>query len=100
LRGGAQHEVFPGYPAEPGQAGVDAGGVGGKHRTLGRRRRRHHLRGGAAEPVQPGLAVDLERRAAEQLGKLPRAAPAHEIHLEKPVLRVQEAQGAGHVGPG
>src|SRR5690606_18571226 len=44
-------------------------------------------------------AVRLDERWTEQCGKLPGSGAAHEIHLEKPVLRMDEAGCECEVNP-
>lgn len=44
-------------------------------------------------------AIGRERRRADQLGQFRRWPAAEEIHLEEPILRMREAQGARHVLP-
>ena len=60
-----------------------------------------HRRGGAfgpgPHPVQPGGAVHRQRRRADQRGEFPGGLPPHEVHLEEPLLPVEEAERADGV---
>ena len=49
------------------------------------------------QPQRADLAVELERRLAEERGELARGAAPQQVHLEEALLRVQEAGGAGDV---
>ncbi len=96
-RRGAQGEVFPGSRAEGGEAGVDPGDVGVDLAGLVGRHRLQDGGGTVSKSVLAGFPVHRKRERTEKLREFARALPPQQVHLEKPVLRVEEAQRAGPV---
>ena len=50
-----------------------------------------------AEAMHAHAFVDVQRARADQAGQLAGRLAALQIHLEEPILRVEEAERAGHV---
>ena len=97
LRDGAKHEVFKGRGAERAEAGVDAFGVGVKDaavRGLGELERAMR---DIAEAMQARFFVHFECPDAHQARQLTGRLAPLQIHLEKAILRVQEAEGSRDV---
>jgi hypothetical protein len=96
-RGLPQEQVLEGRRLQRRETGDHASRVGGEHRAVPRVQQSGRAPGFRAEAVQPRLLVDLQRTATHELGQLPRGPPARQIHLEEPILRVEEPGGARHV---
>jgi hypothetical protein len=97
LRGGAEEEVFERVFGEGGEAGVDACGVGFEEGAFAGGELRENGGRERAEIVETGSAVEAEGFLAEEGGEFAGGAAALEIHLEKPLLRVEPAEGAGEI---
>jgi hypothetical protein len=100
LRRLPQDEVLERVGAQRGQAAVDAGGISLEHRAVARRQHGQRLPCFLAEPVHPHVAVERQRLIADQRRQLTGRAPPGQVHLEKPILRVDVAGGPGHVFAG
>ena len=96
-RRGAEHEVLEGFPAEGGEAGVDAGGVTFQQGPLGRRGPGVNLFRELPEAVHPRALIERQRGLAEQLGEFAGPAAAQQVHLEKPVLGMEITQRPGDI---
>jgi len=80
-----------------GEKAVDAGGIGVEHAFELRRQLRILLLGRAIEAEDAHEPVGRQGRGAEPFREASGASPAHQIHLKKTVLRMDEAQGEGSV---
>jgi hypothetical protein len=96
----AQQQVLPGARAELGEPGVDAVRIGLQQGPVGRGQRGEAGGEPRAQAMDAARLVALQRGGAEQRGKLARGGTPGEIHLEEALLRVHEAEAAGHVRPG
>jgi hypothetical protein len=97
LRRLPQDEVLERVGAQRSQAAVDAGGVGLEHRAVSWRQQDQRLPCFVAEPVHPHLAVEGQGRVADERRQLTGSAPPGQVHLEEPILGVDEAGGPGYV---
>jgi hypothetical protein len=85
--------------AEGAHAGVHAVGVGGNQRARVRPLPCQHALGAGAEAVQAALAVDVQRRRADQAAEFAGAGAAQQVHFEEAFLAVQEAERACQIEP-
>ena len=94
-----QRQVFEWPRPQGSEPGIDAGRVGLQAGPLVPAGLGDDLAGQVPEPVDPVVAIVLHHGRTQQLGQFPGGQPALEIHLEKPVLGMDEAQAAGHIDP-
>lgn len=98
LRPLAQQQVGPGPHAQRGQAGIDPGGVGVQFGAMVAGEGIQAGLGAGAHAVQAMAPVQRQGAGAEQRGQLAGRGPAHQVHLEIALLRVDVAERACRIG--
>ena len=89
---GSQDGILERARPERLEARVDAGHVGVQNGAVVLSQARKHVGGVRAEPVRTQRAVGRDEARAEQSRQLARTGAAQQVHLEKPLLRVDDAQ--------
>ncbi len=93
-----QGEIFRWLDRERTQARVDSLDVGAQDRKLFRRGGVDHTPRVGTKTQHARARVDRYSERSQKLRELSRGSPPREIHLEKTILRMQEAESARRVG--
>ena len=79
------------------QPGINTGGIGRNHFTIKRRQTSGSRAGAVAESVQTISFIERQSNRSKKLSEFTCGAAAAQVHLEKPVLTVNEAGRIGKV---